>query len=96
MFDNGEFGGRVYGGNKPDLDVLTFKFSTPLKQAGTLPGNRIENREYNFRYVVPRNAGSEVGDRLRGKTMQCEIISESNLYDFSLQFITTKYRISWI
>ena len=65
-----------------------------------LAGSFIENREYNFRYVVPRainENGYEAayGDRLRGKTMQCELQSNSNSYDFSLQFIIDKYRISW-
>lgn len=100
VFDNAEFAGRVYGGDKHengsyDLSPLKLKFSTPLKQNGELEGNQIENREYNFRYVIPRNNGSEYGDRLRGKTMQCELESTNNSYDFSLQFIKTKFRISW-
>ena len=100
VFDNAEFGGRVYGGEKDGLSHLLLKFSTPLKQKGMLAGSFIENREYNFRYVVPRainENGYEAayGDRLRGKTMQCELQSNSNSYDFSLQFIIDKYRISW-
>lgn len=100
VFDNAEFGGRVYGGEKDGLSHLLLKFSTPLKQRGMLAGNFIENREYNFRYVVPRAINDEgyeaaYGDRLRGKTMQCELQSNSNSYDFSLQFIIDKYRISW-
>ena len=100
VFDNAEFGGRVYGGERDGLNHLLLKFSTPLKQRGMLAGSFIENREYNFRYIVPRainENGYEAayGDRLRGKTMQCELQSNSNSYDFSLQFIIDKYRISW-
>lgn len=102
VFDNAEFAGRVYGGdknsnpNKDAFEPLTLRFTTPLKQEGILKGkNNIENREYNFRYVIPRNDNAEYGDRLRGKTMQCELESKSNSYDFSLQFIKTKFRISW-
>ena len=100
VFDNAEFGGRVYGGDKEALRHLTLRFSTPLKQHSDLSGDNIENREYNFRYVIPRTIDQNnnkplYGDRLRGKTMQCELESDSNIYDFSLQFIKTKYRISW-
>ena len=64
----------------------------------------ITNREYDFRLTVPR-AGQIVsgqwktadwGDRLRGKTMECELTSTSDDRDFSLQYIITKYRKSWI
>lgn len=37
----------------------------------------------------------QYGNRLRGKTMQCEIASDYNSTDFSLQYITTKFRMSW-
>lgn len=98
VFDNAEFAGRVYGGD--DLSDIKLKFSTPLKQHAELSGKDIQNREYNFRYIIPRNGEDEdnqatYGDRLRGKTMQCELESSSNSYDFSLQFIKTKFRISW-
>lgn len=100
VFDNAEFGGRIYGGSKDQLEHLTLKFSTPLKQKSYLNGKFIENREYNFRYIIPRAVDENgkkplYGDRLRGKTMQCELESDSNSYDFSLQFIINKYRISW-
>lgn len=104
VFDNGEFGGRIYGGstnkertyeNINPLSYITMTFSTPLKQEGQLSGADIDNREYNFRYAVPRHNDSPWGDRLRGKTMQVEMESVSNSYDFSLQFLSTKYRISW-
>lgn len=104
VFDNAEFSGRIYGGstqnkrtyeNSKPLDNITMNFSTPLKQHSTLTGDQIDNREYNFRYAIPRDDGQEYGGRMRGKTMQVEMQSSSNLYDFSLQNMTTKYRISW-
>ena len=101
VFDNVRFGGRFYGGdfqddeNIDDLEKLTFKFNTPLKQHSELKGKDITNREYDFRFAVPRNGGSDRGDRMRGKIMQCELSSDSNSLDFSLQYITTKFRISW-
>lgn len=93
VFDNQEFAGRVYGGDNLDMIDLTFK--TPLKQESHLNGREITNREYNFRYAIPRHDDSPYGDRMRGKTMQCELKSSSNDYDFSLQWIKTKFRISW-
>ena len=103
VFDNQEFGGRIYGGgdvrtfteDNPALKALTFKFSTPLKQYGEITGDLIDNTEYNYRFAIPRHNNAEYGDRLRGKTMQCELQSSSNDYDFSLQWIKTKFRISW-
>lgn len=93
VFDNQEFGGRIYGGD--DLDMIDLTFATPLKQESHLNGREINNREYNFRYAIPRHEDSPYGDRMRGKTMQCELKSSSNDYDFSLQWIKTKFRISW-
>ena len=94
VFDITTFGGRFYGGD--DLSNLTFTFDTPLKQHSQGSGNDlITNREYDFRLDIPRNNNSSYGDRMRGKTMQCELKSSSNSTDFSLQYIITKYRMSW-
>ena len=93
VFDISTFGGRFYGGD--NLNNITFDFHTPLKQHSTAHGNQITNREYDFRLDIPRNANSSYGDRMRGKTMQCEISSNSNSTDFSLQYVVTKYRMSW-
>lgn len=101
-FDNVEFGGRVYGGgsvrtheNNNPLKHITFDFYTPLKQHGKITGDKIDNTEYNFRFAVPRADDAIYGGRLRGKTMEAVMQSDSNSYDFSLQFILTKFRISW-
>lgn len=96
VFDITTFGGRFYGGENAGVDNLTFKFSTPLKQHSEDTGSSfITNREYDFRLAIPRNANSAYGDRMRGKTMQCELSSSSNSTDFSLQYIITKFRMSW-
>lgn len=96
VFDNITFGGRFYGGDKDNIIPLHFKFKTPLKQQGEADGTSVENREYDFRMAIPRHKNSQYGDRLRGKTMQCEMWSLKSDVDFSLQYITTKYRISWV
>jgi hypothetical protein len=64
------------------------------------------NLEYDYRLTIPRDGEDPDnkkfydnkkfhGDRMRGKTMQCEFKSESNSTDFSLQYIITKFRMSW-
>lgn len=96
VFDITTFGGRFYKGKNEGLNNLTFTFDTPLKQHSVANGNNlITNREYDFRLAIPRNNNSPYGDRMRGKTMQCELKSSSNSTDFSLQYIITKYRMSW-
>lgn len=102
IFDNTEFAGRVYGGGNTrtyidsnPLNNIKFDFYTPLKQHGSISGDKIDNTEYNFRFAIPRADDAIYGGRLRGKTMEAVMQSSSNGYDFSLQFILTKYRISW-
>lgn len=89
-------------GNVP-LESLTFSYNTPLNQSSSANGmNIMTNREIDFRLDVPRNGqpsefstAQEWGNRMRGKTMQCQLRSSSNSTDFSLQYIITKYRMSW-
>lgn len=77
---------------------LTFKFHT-FEQNSQINKN-VTNREYDLRFSIPRNAKTTAkysdnwGERMRGRTMQCELSSESST-DFSIQYIITKYRISW-
>lgn len=100
------FVGDEHARNTNALDHLTFTYNTPLKQKAIISGkNAVINEEYDFRLTIPR-AGyidtnnnewktSDWGDRLRGKIMQVEISSDSNNSDFSLHYVTTKYRMSW-
>lgn len=93
VFDIQTFGGRFYGGD--DVSALQFKYNTPLKQESSCTGTSVTNREYDFRLDIPRNNNDAYGGRMRGKTMQCEFKSTSCSSDFSLQYIITKYRMSW-
>lgn len=97
-FDIQMIGGRFYGGDEKDLKPIQAEYKTPLKQKGELKnGEGITNREYDFRLNIPRDTRSsnQYGGRLKGKTMQSILWSTSNNTDFSIQYITTKYRISW-
>lgn len=88
-----------------NLSPLTFTYNTPLKQESKTTGNSVTNYEYEYRLTIPRNGEGkstnpfdkqkEWGNRMRGKTMQCELKSSSNNLDFSLQYIITKFRMSW-
>lgn len=81
--------------NKPFKD-LTFEYKTPLKQSSSATGSDvITNVEYDYKLAIPRSGNKNVGNRMRGKTMECTLSSKSNDLDFSLQYITTKYRLSW-
>ena len=91
VYDNQYFGGNFMGN---DEYTLTFNFNTPLKQNSTIDQKNITNREYDFRFAIPRNNNSEYGDRMRGKTMQCEMLSDDTAGDFSLQYVITKFRMS--
>lgn len=96
VFDVQTFGGRFYGGDGEDLVNLNFDYKTPLKQHSSAEhGEGITNREYDYRLAIPRNNDDLYGGRMRGKTMECEITSDSNNKDFSIQYVTTKYRMSW-
>ena len=98
VFDIQTFGGRFYGGDDntiPGIPNLQFKYNTPLKQESSCTGDVVTNREYDFRLDIPRNNNDAYGGRMRGKTMQCEFKSTSNSSDFSLQYIITKYRMSY-
>ena len=93
VFDIQTFGGRFYGGD--NITALQFDYKTPLKQHSSCTGSSVTNREYDFRLDIPRNNNDVYGGRMRGKTMECELTSTSNSTDFSLQYIVTKYRMSW-
>ena len=110
-YDVQTIGGRFYGGgfdddlherNKKDLKPLEFTYNTPLKQKAQVGGDRVENVEYDYRLTIPRNGetltfdpSKQYGNRLRGKFIKCQIKSNSNNLDFALQYITTKFRMSW-
>lgn len=93
VFDLQTFGGDFYDG---DVTKLTFAYNTPLGQSSTTGGTYpITKRECDYRLAIPRDDNRSYGGRMRGKTMECELTSSSNDYDFSIQHITTKYRMSW-
>lgn len=94
VFDIQTIGGKLYDG-KDELESISIGYITPLGQESQASGSNITNRECDFRITIPRDQDPDYGSRLRGKTMQCQLTSNINSTDFSLQYIITKYRISW-
>ena len=91
VYDNQFFNGKFQN----DLSDITLTYNTPLEQQGIKTMDKATNRELDYKIAVPRNGNVNYGERLRGKTMQCTIESSSNNPNFSLQYVITKYRISW-
>lgn len=86
-------------------DDFTLVFKTPLNQISELKRENITDRELDYRAAIPR-AGkydedgkkfvtAKYGDRMRGKTMEVELHSNSENFNVSIQYIITKYSISW-
>ena len=82
--------------DKDDYFSIDHKYTweTPIIKSASTLKNSITLRENNHRFAIPR-AGGLYGDRIRGKYMVCEITSEKPRYTAAIQFITTKYRLSW-
>ena len=82
--------------DKDDYFSIDHKYTweTPMIKSASTLQNSITLRENNHRFAIPR-AGGLYGDRIRGKYMVCEITSEKPRYTAAIQFITTKYRLSW-
>ena len=78
----------VRGDNAISVDEYDYRLAIPRNGSNATVqaiGSDIKNIERKIEY----------GNRMRGKTMQCEIASDYNSTDFSLQYITTKFRTSW-
>ena len=88
-FDNAEFGAKT----NDECNNMKITFKTKVG-TGTLTKDDITNREYSYRYAIPRAANAEYGDRMRDKTMSVEMTTDGD-NNFSIQYIITKYRISW-
>lgn len=87
--------------NIDNTNQLYFKYNTKSAndfnyQHSETTGKNVVNLEYDYRLTIPRNNNEQLGNRMRGKTLDCTIGSYSNSQNFALQYITTKYRISWI
>lgn len=73
---------------------LTFTFNTKGQESYVT--KNITNREYDLRFAIPRAGNADFCERMRGRTMQCELTTKSDSStEFSIQYIITKYRISW-
>lgn len=82
--------------DKDDYFSINHKYSwtTPMISSYSTLKDSITVRENNHRFAIPREGGL-YGGRIRGKYMICEITSKKPRYTAAIQFITTKYRLSW-
>lgn len=86
---------NTFSGKFDNISSLRLDYSTPHNQSSMATGNEITNREWDYRVAIPRNDDAEYGNRLRDKTLKCTISSNNNSDDFSLEYVITKYRLSW-
>ena len=82
--------------DKDDYFSINHKYSwtTPMISSYSTLKDSITVRENNHRFAIPREGGL-YGGRIRGKYMICEVTSKKPRYTAAIQFITTKYRLSW-
>lgn len=95
VFDN-----VTFGGNEEFKNQIKESFHTQGQDSNILESNQVSNRYYDYRFAIPRanvnNAlQKQYGNRMRGKTMICNIENEANNKKLAIQYITTKYRILW-
>lgn len=93
VFDNQIIGGNLYDNNYYGL--LSFDYTTYSQNDCHGDDSILTDREYDYRLAIPRNGDSMYGDRMRGKTMECEISFNTNNKNLSLDYIITKFRTSW-
>lgn len=94
--------------DEQSANALSFVFECPQQYSEYAV--KITNREYDYRFAIPRaqmyNKNEDkycnpfYGNRMRGKYMINKLtipqyISQDGTSSFSLQYITTKYRISY-
>lgn len=85
----------TFGGHFDNKDSLSINYNTPHGQSSTADGKDITDREWDYRVAIPRNDNADYGNRLRDKTIECTLSSSSNSDEFSLEYVITKYRLSW-
>lgn len=83
----------VRGDNATSVDEYDFRLAVPRNGQEAI--EQIKDDEEIHNTIPQFDNKVDYGNRMRGKTMQCEIASDYNSTDFSLQYITTKFRMSW-
>lgn len=91
VYDNQDITGTI-----TDLSKLDITYTTDLQNtSGVINGNKLTNRELNYRLSIPRGNNASYGNRMRGKVLNVSVKYKG--YDeFALYSILTKYRQSWI
>lgn len=95
VFDN-----VLFGGNEQFKNQIKESFHTQGQDSNILESDHVSNRYYDYRFAIPRanvnNAlQKQYGNRMRGKTMICNIENKASDKKLAIQYITTKYRTLW-
>lgn len=99
VFDNVRFGATEDMAKQFESIYFVFDGSENTQSTDFVnPSRDISNRYYDYRYAIPRiNNGSNqlYGNRLKCKSVNCEVGGDIISKNMQLDYITTKFRILW-
>ena len=99
VFDNVRFGATEDMAKQFESIYFVFDGSENTQSTDFVnPSIDISNRYYDYRYAIPRiNDGSNqlYGNRLKCKSVNCEVSGDIISKNMQLDYITTKFRILW-
>lgn len=99
VFDNVRFGATEDMAKQFESIYFVFDGSENTQSTDFVnPSRDISNRYYDYRYAIPRiNNGSNqlYGNRLKCKSVNCEVSGDIISKNMQLDYITTKFRILW-
>ena len=99
VFDNVRFGATEDMAKQFESIYFVFDGSENTQSTDFVnPSRDISNRYYDYRYAIPRiNDGSNqlYGNRLKCKSVNCEVSGDIISKNMQLDYITTKFRILW-
>lgn len=99
VFDNVRFGATEDMAKQFESIYFVFDGSKNTQSTDFVnPSRDISNRYYDYRYAIPRiNNGSNqlYGNRLKCKSVNCEVSGDIISKNMQLDYITTKFRILW-
>lgn len=94
VFDN-----AIFGASGEIVSTSNIKFAGNNGESDTVYGGKISNRYLDYKFSIPRIAGSKFGNRIKGKSSICQIThNSSNVvigYQYYIEYFITKFRFIW-
>ena len=94
VFDN-----AIFGASGQIVSTSNIKFTGNNGESDTVYGGKISNRYLDYKFSIPRIAGSKFGNRIKGKSSICQIThNSSNVvigYQYYIEYFITKFRFIW-